>query len=146
VECQLINYGDNLVADFSLDITNQSAEGYAGDLVTYCLFPEGSNVDERHWEVLSLAGGDTQRSTVRFQHLQDGQTYTLKVRCPWSVKRQLTFTALRSEATDGVEPMAAEKRPDDNDIYDLGGRRVGTSHSVLPKGIYIKHGKKLLIP
>ncbi len=146
VECQLINYGDNLVADFSLDITNQSAEGYAGDLVTYCLFPEGSNIDERHWEVLSLAGGDTQRSTVRFQHLQDGQTYTLKVRCPWSVKRQLTFTALRSEATDGVEPMAAEKRPDGNDIYDLGGRRVGTSHSVLPKGIYIKHGKKLLIP
>ena len=118
--------------------------GFAGDLVTYCLFPEGSNIDERHWEVLSLAGGDTYKGTTRFQHLEDGKTYTLKVRCPWTIKQEYTFTVKKEEAADGIEGItSAESKVQSDELYDLSGRRITTS---FPRGIYIKHGKKILIP
>ena len=30
-------------------------------------------------------------------------------------------------------------------VYDLQGRKVGTTNTSLPKGIYIKNGKKYLV-
>ena len=138
-------YGDNLVAQLSLDISNLAEAGFAGNLVTYCLFPEGSDIDERHWEVLSLAGGDTYRATTRFQHLEDGKTYTLRVRCPWTIKKEYTFTVNSHEAADGIKDLrsSSEFRVQSSELYDLAGRKFTSS---FPRGIYIKHGKKILIP
>lgn len=152
VEYELWSYADNLVAQLSLDITNNAASGFAGDLVTYCLFPEGSNIDERHWEVLSLAAGDTHKGTIRFQHLEDGKTYTLRVRSPWTIRKEYTFTVNSQEAADGIEGIASsESKVQGSELYDLAGRKLTSSphHSVtssFPRGIYIKHGKKILIP
>ena len=154
VDYRLIRYGDNLVGEFSLDIANLASDGYAGELVTYCLFPDDSQIDERHWQVLSLAAGDTERDTVRFQHLIDGQGYTLKVRCPWDVQREFSFVVRSGDATDGIQNLSdgdnENMRQGENEkmrqgIYDLSGRNISAS-SVRPKGIYVKHGKKILIP
>ena len=147
----MLRYGDNLVGEFSLDIQNQAEAGTAGDLVTYCLFPEGESADMRHWQVLSLPAGDTQHHSIRY-HLQDGQTYTLMVRCPWTVQQEYSFTVRVEEATDAIEEMRSgeneKMRNGIGDIFDLSGRKVSafSSCSVLPKGIYVKHGKKILIP
>ena len=152
IDYELIRYGDNLVAQFSHDVTNQAEAGYSGDLVTYCLFPDGSEIDERHWQILSLAGGATEREVIRFQHLVDGQAYTLKIRCPWTVVKEISFVARASEATDGIgqiENGRLEMEDDSSAIYELNGRMVNgkrSSLSVRPKGIYVKRGKKILIP
>lgn len=159
IDYRLIRYEDNLVAEFSYDVTNNASDGYSGDLVTYCLFPDGSQVDERHWQVLSLRAGDTQHEVVRFQHLVDGQAYTLKVRCPWNVVQEITFVVRADEATDGIQEIKDEelrmKNEEDEMVngkcFDLSGRQVSVSSvfsasSLRPKGIYVKHGKKILIP
>lgn len=143
VSCQLIHYGDNLVADLSLDITNEAEKGYAGNLITFCLFPEDEPLDQRHWEVLSIPASSTQRVSTRFQHLVDGKTYAMKLRCPWAIQCEYTFTARISDSIDGVESVQnSESANFSNNVYDLSGRRV--EHPI--HGIYIKHGKKLFIP
>ena len=141
IEHRLLRDGDMLMADFTIDITNEAATGWSGDLVTYCLFPEGSDVDYRHWEVLNLAGGDTYHSTVRFQHLEDGKTYTLKVRSPWDIRQEVTFTVRKEDATDGIWDLSENFKSQIPDVlYDLQGRQLPSSH--IKKGIYIKNGKK----
>ncbi|MCD8305020.1 MAG: C10 family peptidase [Prevotellaceae bacterium] len=139
---QLVTYGDNLTATLSLDVTNEASGGYAGNLVTYCLFPKGAEIDQRHWDVLSVAGGETVRQSCTFQHLEDGVTYTLYIRCPWTIQRTYTFTAKREEALDRIdEPSVVEGGRDDDAWYDLQGRRVERP----VRGLYVKHGKKILI-
>ncbi len=141
VSHELIQYGDDLTATFSLDVTNNASGGYAGNLVTYCLFPDDGSVDQRHWDVLSLAGGSTERLTTTFRQLTDGMTYTLRVRCPWTIQQEYTFTALSSEATDRVEAVAQEEGDGADPWYDLQGRPVTRP----VRGLYVKHGKKILI-
>ncbi len=139
VSHELIRYGDELTATLSLDVTNNASGGYAGNLVTYCLFPEGSSVDQRHWDVLSLPGGSTERLSTTFRQLTDGTVYTLYVRCPWTIQQEYTFTASLDEATDRVEQLTADGGEDP--WYDLLGRRVRRP----VRGLYVKHGKKILI-
>lgn len=138
---QLYAYDANLVAEFSLDIANQAPSGYAGNLLTYCLCPADGSPDSRHWQVLSLAGGSVQHSVVRFSHLQDGQTYTLLLRCPWTVQRELTFTVRSDEATDAVIPVPVSSAAPSGRAYDLSGRPLRR-----PKGLTIRQGKKIYIP
>lgn len=140
-EYRLLRFKDGLAAELSIDVTNMASQGYAGNLVTFCLFPEGSDEDRRHWDVLSLPGGETHRLTSLFRHLTDGQTYTLRVRCPWVVQQELTFTVRAEEATDGIGEVNVLNRPtDDAMIFDLSGR----SHHGLSHGIVIRGGKKYL--
>ena len=55
------------------------------------------------------------------------------------------------DPTVGVESIVNEDSRTKNDIYDLNGRRVSSSslhHAItpsLPKGIYIKGGKKIVV-
>lgn len=141
-DCRLTRYGEELVLDAAVDIANEAVAGYSGNLVTFCLFPEGSEVDERHWEVLSLAAGDTYRARARFRHLVDGQTYTLKVRSPWEVRTERTFTVNADEAADGLQPLTEEETKTGTAVYDLSGRRIPHPRT---KGLYMRNGKKIMI-
>ncbi len=138
VSCQLLCYGDNLVADFSLDITNEASSGYAGNLITYCLFPENEVEDQRHWDVLNLPAGNTQRVSTRFQHLIDGTTYAFKLRCPWEVRCEYTFKACFSDATDDI--TKSKESNEMHETFDLTGRKVERPMH----GIYIRNGKKTI--
>ncbi len=141
VSHELTTYGDNLTVTFTLDVSNDATSGTAGNLVTYCLFPEGSDIDQRHWDILSLPAGETQRLTTTFQHLTDGQAYELCVRCPWAIQQSYKFTALRGEAADRIDSVDGDEATCGEEWYDLSGRRV----SAPVRGLYIKHGKKHLI-
>ena len=142
VDYELLRFADDdFTAQFSIDITNVAPSGYAGNLITYCLFPSDSEPDLRHWEVLSLPAGKTHRGCVRFHHLEDGHTYTLRIRQPWTVREEYTFTVNFDEATDGI--MNTEKNPtgaDKGQYYDLIGRTVTNPR----KGIYIRNNRKFL--
>ena len=51
-------------------------------------------------------------------------------------------------STVGIQQMEnGERRMENDGIYDLSGRRVSTSSvpAVLPKGIYIVNGKRVVI-
>ena len=41
--------------------------------------------------------------------------------------------------------IVPQRLADDTDVYDLGGRKVGTLGMTLPKGIYIVKGKKFMV-
>lgn len=79
-------------ATMSLNIANKAASGYAGYVVTYCLYEDGKEEeDTRHYEVLMLKGGEEQSSKVTFNDLKPATHYTFLVRCPWSVQTQIDF-------------------------------------------------------
>ena len=158
IEYQLYKNGDNLVGEFTLDIANNASSGYAGNIITYCLFDDEDSPDLRHWEILDLPAGESQRSTVSFHRLRDGHTYTLRVRCPWTVQQEYTFTVHADEATVGIRPVDMGEARDGNDSsllnpqssilnpqslipFDLSGRPTTRA-----KGLIIRNGKKMLIP
>lgn len=140
VAYELLQFDDDLTAHFNIDVTNVAASGYAGNLITYCLFPEGSEEDIRHWEVLSLPAGQTHRASVRFHHLEDGRTYTLRIRQPWTVREEFTFTVKGEEAVDGISNLVVEPSQGDGRMYDLSGRPTNSK-----RGLVIKNGRKILI-
>jgi len=143
VEHQLVRYADDLTATLSLDVSNLAESGYAGDLITFYLVPENSTESLRHWEVLSLPAGETTQLSATFHHLVDGETYTLWVRQPWTIQKEYTFVAKSADATDEVQSVAATKEPAGNAVYDLSGRF--RTEARLPKGLYVKHGKKIVV-
>lgn len=140
VSYELLQFDDDLTAHFSIDVTNVAASGYAGNLITYCLFPEDSEEDLRHWEVLSLPAGKTHRASIRFHHLEDGHTYTLRIRQPWTVREEFTFIVKSEDAVDAISAPVAEPSHADGRMYDLTGRPVGSK-----RGLVIKDGRKILI-
>ena len=50
---------------------------------------------------------------------------------------------LRRKAT-GIDDIAVQKSTVDDRIYLLDGRYMGTSMDNLPKGVYIRNGKKVI--
>ncbi len=143
VEHQLYWYDDNkLMANFSLEISNLAETGCAGNLVTFCLFPEGSDIDQRHWEVMSIPAGETQRLSTRFGNLNDGETYSLWVRSPWTVKKTYSFKVNKEEATGIVNVKCRdEENLLSSKTFDLSGRQIST----LPiRSVVIRNGRKIV--
>ena len=139
--CQQTRYGDDLTATLTLDITNLAPEGFSGDLVTYCLFPEDSSLDLRHWQVLQLEAGQSVTDSVTFRHLIDGQQYTLRIRCPWEVVKEFSFVANSREAVDAIiQPSMTTDTHTAS--YDLRGRRTPNTF----RGIIIRNGHKYIMP
>jgi immune inhibitor A len=56
----------------------------------------------------------------------------------------VTFDFLGKKASTGINYITIATK-DDNKIYSIDGRYVGTDQNVLPKGIYIKNKKKFII-
>ena len=121
-------------ATFTVPVTNKASSGYAGSLVTLCLYPDGdSNEDIRHWWVLSLAGGESQQKSVTFSHLKAETYYHFLLRCPWQVQASADFWTTIPVGIDDIG-----YRCDEGLSFDLSGRPVLGGH----KGIVIKNGKK----
>lgn len=128
---------DAFTATFTLPVMNQASAGYAGNLVTFCLYADGDeNEDLRHYHVLNTAAGSQEALSVAFSHLQPDTHYTLLVRCPWPVQAQTDF---RTPKATGIQAPAAQAA--DAARYDLSGRRTTATH-----GLLIENGHKRLIP
>ena len=57
--------------------------------------------------------------------------------------KDIRIDACPDEEANGIVSIANGQQPTANGIYDLQGRKISVS-SVLPKGIYIKNGKKVV--
>ena len=147
-ERQKLVYGPAKILDLTpqqvtleMPVENQSQSGWAGDLLTYCLFEEGNDLDYRHWQVLNLAPQTVLRDTVSFAGLVPDRSYTLHVRCPWDIVYSYTF---RTPGTSAVIE-SAETVSDKLTVYSLQGIRVGqvtrkeckAFMGSLPQGIYL---------
>lgn len=147
VDYRMVKDGDNLTGEFSLEVTNQAESGWAGNLVTYCLLPEDETADLRHWEVLSIPAGATQPIGTAFQHLEDGRTYIFRVRCPWTVQQEYTFTVKADDATDCMPGRMPERETNSlGEAYNLAGSRAAKSDcgQKFPDKVVIRQGKKYL--
>lgn len=121
-------------ATFTVPVTNNATSGYAGSLVTLCLYPEGdSNEDVRHWWVLSLAGGESEQKSVTFSHLKPETYYHFLLRCPWQVQASADFWTTVPLGIDNTKSPGGEGQS-----FDLSGRPAPKDR----KGIVIKNGKK----
>ena len=127
-------------AIFSATVTNQAASGYASDLVTFCLYADGDEgQDTRHYEVLSLPGGESKEVRMTFRGLLPSTHYTLLLRCPWAVQRQLSFTTPTSLGV--AEAPVSEERNLQDIPFDLTGRVVSPGRSRL----LLRRGSKMII-
>lgn len=124
----------------SATVENKAADGFAADLVTYCLYADGhEDEDTRHFEVLSLPGGQSQRVTMTFNNLTPGTHYTMLLRCPWEVQMQQDFTTQMPVRVDEHVRTQTDLRKDVS--FDTSGRV--TSHD--RTRIQIRRGKKILV-
>lgn len=148
-EPQKLSFGPARILDLKpqqvimeMPVENLSASGWAGDLLTYCLFEEHNDLDYRHWKVLNLAPQSVCRDTVSFSGLRPGQSYTLHVRCPWNIVYSFTFT---TPVVSGITAAESEQHSGQSTVYSLLGIRLGqvTEDDCeafmrgLPRGIYL---------
>ena len=128
----------DITYSFTIPVTNRAASGFAGNLVTFCLYPDGGEAEDlRHYRVLSLAAGQTESLSVTFSSLQPSTHYTLIVRCPWAVQAQTDFT---TPSLSAVPALPADPVPASAPKYDLSGRPVGAGF----RGVTLQAGRKTL--
>lgn len=129
---------DGNEATFTASVSNQASDGYASDLVTYCLYADGQeNEDLRHYEVLSLPAGKKTDVTMTFRGLIPGKHYTMLLRCPWTIQRQIDFTTPLPVGVSEVDVSSTSPRHDV--FFDTSGRVASSRCS---GQILIHHGRK----
>ncbi|MBP3228473.1 MAG: C10 family peptidase [Bacteroidaceae bacterium] len=122
--------------------TNSPDGGRAGCTVTYEIYDPSapSAAAPRHYYHLYAATGETVCDTVRFASLHPGHTYTYRLREPWEVQVECTFTVPLSTGIGAVTSYPASDRT--TIYYDLQGRPVARPER---PGIYIIGGRKVVI-
>ena len=136
VTARNISEDTNITYVFSVPVSNRAKDGYAGNLVTFCLYPDGSEAEDlRHYRVLALKAGDQTQLEVTFSGLQPSTHYTLLVRCPWAVQTQTDFT---TPSLNGVSELSVSGSQQGGVGYDLSGRRVGDGF----RGVVLRQGRK----
>lgn len=123
---------------------SSAAEARAGILQRYFL-DEGMTCRDytgayQQSHVLYLNPGEEHTDTIIFRNLKPATTYTFKVKYDWHDAGLTTFI---TPSTDGIHsPSQADERNDE--WYTIDGRRLLS----LPKksGIYIRNGKKIMLP
>ena len=135
---------DGSSVTFSIDVRNSASGGIAGDLVTFCLYPDGKDGEDiRHWTVLNLPGGASQTLEVTFNGLDAATHYNFLVRCPWQVVASTDFTT-------GITPLLSVSE-DKAPVYDLGGRRISVQGNGTPwssgssSRVVVSSGHKYLV-
>lgn len=126
---------DEYAATITVPVINKATAGYAGSLVTLCLYPDGGNEEDvRHWWVLSLAGGASEQRSVTFSHLLRDTRYHFILRCPWQVQASADFWTSIPEGVERIEDSVCGQQA----AYDLLGRPAQTSSP----GLFITKGHK----
>lgn len=143
--CQLLRFSqpgqpDDVVARISFEVSNQATAGGAADLYTYCLFPEGSPYDTRHFNILQLMAGETHLETVDFHHLRVGEKYRFLTRQPWTIRHEFTFEVRPDDILDAVSAPTPDQPSSPGVYYDLYGRSARHPE----RGVFIRNGRKVL--
>lgn len=136
-EPQLAFPSDSLVR-ITLSVENAANSYRSGQSLVYEIIPglDVSVQGTRHPKYIYLNGGESMRDTVQFTALVPGQTYTLLVRSPWKVVRQVSFTLPATTAIRSAEVVGREV------WHSLDGLRVARPSE---PGIYLRNSKKIIV-
>lgn len=123
---------DQLLVKLLVD--NSTSQGRLGHYLTYELLEGAFDPQKdgtRHARYLYTPAGASEVDSVTFKSLQAGATYTLLVRQPWTIVRQVTFTLPGVSGVESpVEVPSASVR-----WYAVDGRRVEKPQG---RGVYLR--------
>lgn len=136
-EPQLTFPSDSIVR-ITLSVENAAGLSRTGQSLVYEIIPglDVSVQGTRHPKYIYLNSGESMRDTVQFSQLIPGHTYTLLVRSPWKVVRQVSFTLPAATAVRSAEVVGREV------WYRLDGLRVARPSE---PGIYLRNSKKIIV-
>ena len=136
-EPQLTFPSDSIVR-ITLSVENAAGLSRTGQSLVYEIIPglDASVQGTRHPKYIYLNSGESMRDTVQFTALVPGQTYTLLVRSPWKVVRQVSFTLPATTAVRSAEVVGREV------WHRLDGLRVARPSE---PGIYLRNSKKIIV-
>ena len=116
--------------------------GRAGTDTTYEIYDPDDDTKSypRHYYHLYAHPGTMATDTVTFRNLIPGHTYSYRLRHPWEIRHEVTFTVPTDLPTNipnsTLQPSGTEPR-----WYDLQGR---PATAVPYPGVYISRGRKVL--
>ena len=117
-----------VTASFTVDVKNNASGGVAGNVVTYCLRKAGltgvNDDDQRHWKVLTLPAGCSEKLRVTFTGMLPSTDYEMWVRCPWNVVSSIAFTTPASADEVAVSQLKLDTQSGKELWFDLSGRKV----------------------
>lgn len=136
-EPQLTFPSDSIVR-ITLSVENAAGLSRTGQSLVYEIIPglDASVQGTRHPKYIYLNSGESMRDTVQFSQLIPGHTYTLLVRSPWKVVRQVSFTLPATTAVRSTEVVGREV------WHRLDGLRVAQPSE---PGIYLRNSKKIIV-
>ena len=136
-ELQLTFPSDSIVR-ITLSVENAAGLSRTGQSLVYEIIPglDASVQGTRHPKYIYLNSGESMRDTVQFTALVPGQTYTLLVRSPWKVVRQVSFTLPATTAVRSTEVVGREV------WHRLDGLRVARPSE---PGFYLRNSKKIIV-
>ncbi|MBO4658503.1 MAG: C10 family peptidase [Prevotella sp.] len=142
-------------AVFRVKIRNNNSDGYYMPILCY-LFEDGKtyNIAYDKTQNLNIAPGQTTELTFRFESLQMGHSYAIRLRA-YADHQTKTLDWLGSRYTftvDGIfdpvdVPEISHHPTVSSDVYSISGvliKKNATTLDGLPKGIYIVNGKKVV--
>lgn len=127
---------------FEVSVTNESDDGWVGDMLIYTFLEDDVERDAAHYRLLNLAPGETARDTVTFNGLKSETSYTFCIRYPWEFVYTYDFT---TPSADAISLVADDAPSGACAVYSLQGIRVAKTEKEelssvleqLPKGVYI---------
>lgn len=134
----LLTFPSDSLVRITLSVENAAGSYRSGQSLVYEIIPglDVSVQGTRHPKYIYLNGGESMRDTVQFTALVPGQTYTLLVRSPWKVVRQVSFTLPATTAVRSAEVVGREV------WHRLDGLRVARPSE---PGIYLRNSKKIIV-
>ena len=111
-----------------------------------------NNVDEGHYRVVALSvanntfnGNNGELLNIQLDGFNAADMTISNIHFITTDGTDYRFDDLRMSGATGIESLTPNPSPkEEGNVYDLSGRKVSES-SVLPKGVYIMNGKKVIV-
>ncbi len=139
-----VTFPEEGTARIALQIHNAAEQGTSGRLLYFRLYRADSDIScSMDYRFLNLPAGDIMKDTLSFHNLQPEQTYNLKIGGWSTAMYSVEFTMPKAVVgIDEIEGNGQESADDHEIWYDMSGRIV-----LRPgRGLYIKNGKKVVLP
>lgn len=141
-----ISFPEKGTARIVLKIHNAAETGVSGQMLYFRLYQAGSKTScSMDYRFLNLPAGDVVQDTLMFRHLVPESTYSLRIGGWSSTMYSVDFIVPKDETgiADVWDGTGNGGEADGGIWYDMSGRVVCPLRK---GGIYIKDGKKVVIP
>ena len=137
-----------------IEIRNKGSEDYDDELLVGVAKAELDAISgylDRTMQVpVQIAAGATKKVSFQVPNLDAGYQYWLILYFynadGTTTEAHQTYAYPIIEDTSGIQGVRADAASDEGaPVFDLRGRRVGTTGDQLPKGLYVVKGKKFLV-